>query len=74
MTKAQGRAKLTECIHPEVVALAGTFGHWAKGMPIAKGKGVHFNAFLNYSQECIDTVSSALDACVKVRVNGIRIP
>jgi molybdopterin-containing oxidoreductase family molybdopterin binding subunit len=73
-TKAKARAKLTECIHPEVVALAGTFGHWAKGMPLAKDKGVHFNAFVNYSQECIDTVSSALDACVKVRVNGIRIP
>ncbi|MDP2726337.1 MAG: molybdopterin dinucleotide binding domain-containing protein, partial [Dehalococcoidia bacterium] len=40
--RLEGRAKVTECIHPQVVGLAGTFGGWAEGRPIARGKGMHF--------------------------------
>ncbi|MEN8161200.1 MAG: molybdopterin-dependent oxidoreductase, partial [Myxococcota bacterium] len=35
--RVEGRARLTEGVHPEVVAIANNGGHWAKGMPFAKG-------------------------------------
>lgn len=66
--KVIGQVKVTECIHPEVVGIAGTFGHWAEGMPVAKGKGVHFNTLLPSTLDRVDMVSVVLDACVKVKV------
>ena len=67
--KVKGEAKLTECIHPEVVGIAGVFGSWAKGKPIAKGKGVHFNTLLPISLERIDPVSTGVDSCIRVKVS-----
>ena len=67
--KVKGEAKLTECIHPEVVGIAGVFGSWATGKPIAKGKGVHFNTLLPISLERIDPVSTGVDSCIRVKVS-----
>ena len=67
--RVKGEVELTEGLHPEVVAIAGTFGHWAAGMPVAKDKGVHFNKLLPCTLERIDKVSAALDACIRVRVS-----
>lgn len=67
--RVKGRAKPTEGIHPEVVGIAGVFGHWAKGMPVARGKGAHFNSLLSAVPENIDMVAGSLDACVKVKVS-----
>lgn len=67
--KVKGEAKLTECIHPEVVGIAGAFGSWAKGKPIAKGKGVHFNTLLPISLDRIDPVSTGVDSCIRVKVS-----
>jgi molybdopterin-containing oxidoreductase family molybdopterin binding subunit len=66
--RVKGQAKVTECIHPEVVGIAGTFGHWSSGMPVSKDKGLHFNSLLPSGIERIDMVSAALDACVAVKV------
>lgn len=66
--RVRGQLKVTEGIHPEVVAMASTFGHWAQGMPVARGKGVHFNSLLATKLERVDMVSGALDACVRVKV------
>lgn len=66
--KVKGQARLTECIHPEVIGMAGTFGHWAEGMPVAKDKGANFNTLIPNTLERLDTVSAALDACVRVKV------
>lgn len=66
--KVKGQARITQCVHPEVVAVAGTFGHWAEGMPVAKGKGVHFNSLVPNQLERIDPVSAALDCCIKVKI------
>lgn len=65
-------AKVSECVHPEVVAVAGTFGHWAKDMPVAFGRGTHFNSLVRWSMDRIDTVSAALDTCVKVKVYPVE--
>ncbi|MBI2953770.1 MAG: molybdopterin-dependent oxidoreductase [Chloroflexi bacterium] len=66
--KVKATAKLTQCVHPEVVGIAGHFGHWAKGMPISYGKGVAFNPLLPHDLDHIDKLSSALDDCVLVRI------
>lgn len=66
--KVRGRVKVTECVHPEVVAIAGVFGHWAMGQKVARGKGVNFNTLLPSTMERIDMVGAALDSCVRVRV------
>ena len=66
--KVRARAKLTQCIHPQVVGVGGHFGHWAPGMPIAQGKGVNFNSLLPTDLDHIDKISTALDHCVEVRL------
>ncbi len=67
--KVRGEAKLTECIHPEVVGIAGVFGSWAEGKPVAKGKGVHFNTLLPINMDRIDPVSTGVDSCIRVKVS-----
>ncbi|MBI2304100.1 MAG: molybdopterin-dependent oxidoreductase [Chloroflexi bacterium] len=66
--RVRGMAKATECIHPEVVGISGGFGAWAKGKPVARGKGAHFNTLLPLRPEQIDWISSAIDECVKVKI------
>lgn len=67
--KVKGTAKLTEGIHPEVVGIAGAFGHWSDGMPVAKGKGTHFNTLLPSTLDRIDMLAASLDSCVRVKVS-----
>jgi molybdopterin-containing oxidoreductase family molybdopterin binding subunit len=67
--KVKGVAKVTECVHPEVVGIAGMFGSWAEGKPVAKGKGVHFNTLLPLNMSRIDPISSGVDSCIRVKVS-----
>ncbi len=69
VTRARATAKLTQCVHPEVVGIAGHFGHWAKRMPISKGKGVAYNPLLPHNLENMDKISTAMDNCVPIRVS-----
>jgi len=70
--KASGRLRVTELIHPECVGIAGTFGHWAKKLPIARGKGAFYNDLLpSPSLERIDTISGQVDMCVRVKIYKI---
>lgn len=66
--RLQGRARLTEGIHPEVVAIANNGGHWARGMPIAKGKGVFFNQLIPFDLKHTDMVSLSIDCDARVKV------
>ncbi|MBI2848893.1 MAG: molybdopterin-dependent oxidoreductase [Chloroflexi bacterium] len=66
--KVKGKLKVTECIHPEVIAMAGTFGAWARGKPIAKGKGINFNTLLTHDVDYVDMTSTAIDSCIKVKI------
>jgi len=71
--KVSGRLKVTELIHPECVGIGGTFGHWAKNLPIARGKGVSYNELLpSPSLARIDTVSGQIDMCVRVKIYKIK--
>jgi len=67
--RAEGVARLTEGIHPECLSVPGVLGRWAVGNKVDRGMGVHFNSLLTYSRDRMDTVSAALDACIKVRVS-----
>jgi len=66
--KVKAKVKLTQCIHPEVVGVAGHFGHFSPGMPIARGKGINFNSLLPTDLDHIDMISTALDHCVEVKL------
>jgi anaerobic selenocysteine-containing dehydrogenase len=63
--RASGIAKVTECIHPEVVAIASHFGTISKLKPVGYGKGINFNRLLPGD---LDPVSTGIDACVAVKV------
>ena len=67
--RVKGIVKVTELVHPEVIGTLGQAGHWAKNMPVAKGKGVHTNTLIPYVFSRIDKMSANLDACVKVKVH-----
>jgi len=70
--KARGIARLSEGIHPECLAVAAILGRWVTSNDSARGKGVHFNSLLEYTVDRLDTLSAALDACVKVKVKKVR--
>ncbi|MBI4524035.1 MAG: molybdopterin-dependent oxidoreductase [Deltaproteobacteria bacterium] len=66
--KVRVKLKLTQCIHPEVLGIAGHFGHWSPGMPVARGKGISFNSLVPTGLDRIDKISTAMDHCVEVRL------
>ncbi|MFQ5851396.1 MAG: molybdopterin-dependent oxidoreductase [Candidatus Binatia bacterium] len=69
--KVTGRVKLTQGIHPEVVGVGACFGHWSRGLPTARGKGVHYNALLPHRMAWIDVLSGHIDACAPIRVRKV---
>ncbi|MBI4528911.1 MAG: hypothetical protein HY695_34370 [Deltaproteobacteria bacterium] len=64
--------RLTEGVHPECLAVPSILGRWVTSSDRARGKGVHFNSLLEYTVDRLDTLSAALDACVKVKVRRIE--
>ncbi len=66
--KVTGKLRLTQAIHPEGLGVAACAGHWAKGMPRAKGKGVLFNDLLEVDWEHSSPSNLNLDLCAKVKV------
>lgn len=66
--RVRGRLHLTEAVHPEAVGIGGCAGHWAKTLPVARGKGVFFNELLEVDWEHTSPVNLGLDTCVKLRV------
>ncbi|MBI2917766.1 MAG: molybdopterin-dependent oxidoreductase [Chloroflexi bacterium] len=66
--RVRGRAKLSNGVHPEVVAIANNGGHWSKHMPLARGKGVFFEALLPLDWENTDPVVTVLDCDAAVRI------
>jgi anaerobic selenocysteine-containing dehydrogenase len=69
--RAQGIAKVSQCIHPEAAGIASAFGHWAKARVTARGRGIHFNSLLPYDLSQIDPMAGLMDACVKVKVSKL---
>ncbi|MBI2360447.1 MAG: molybdopterin-dependent oxidoreductase [Deltaproteobacteria bacterium] len=66
---ASGIVKLSQCIHPEVVGLASSFGHWAQARKAGRHRGAHFNSLVPYRMSQIDPMAGLMDACVKVKIS-----
>jgi len=64
----RGPVKLVQGMHPEHLAVAGCHGHWARGTPIAKGKGQFFDDLIMVGLEYTDPLTQGTDACVKVKI------
>ena len=73
---AQGRrqtatARVTQLVHPEVLATQGCGGGWTSG---SDSDEVNFNALLNIDADHIDFVSGALDSCIAATVRKVPEP
>ncbi len=64
--KVTGNVKLTQLIHPQVVAAVG-LGSWARGRPISQGKGVNPTALLRQDQHRFCPISGAAEPTARVK-------
>ncbi|MCC6473396.1 MAG: molybdopterin-dependent oxidoreductase [Burkholderiales bacterium] len=64
----EARLCLSEAIHPEGLGIAACAGHWAEAMPVAKGKGVFFNDFIQTDWQHVSPINLSLDICARVKV------
>jgi anaerobic selenocysteine-containing dehydrogenase len=69
--KVEGRLKLLTGIHQKAVGIAACAGHWAKGMPIARGKGVNFDILLEIDMKHCDPVSFNMETAVRIKIRKI---
>ena len=69
--KLQGTVKLMEGQHPLTMGIAACSGHWTKGMPIARGKGAHFDALMACDLQHVDPVSLNIETAARVRVKKV---
>jgi anaerobic selenocysteine-containing dehydrogenase len=69
--KVRGRLKPIEGQHPQVLGIAACAGHWAKGQPIARGKGTNFDELLELDQEHLDPICTSIETAAKTRVRKI---
>lgn len=60
-----GTARVTHLVHPDVAAIQGGGGGWARG---SNRDELNFNALLNIDAEHIDFLTGALDSIIAVRV------
>jgi len=58
--------KLAEAIHPQVIGMVG-LGGWARGRPIARGKGVNYNQLLSIDAKHICPIVGAVEESVRVK-------
>jgi anaerobic selenocysteine-containing dehydrogenase len=65
---ALGVARVSECIHPEVAAIASCFGHWSGRRPDISGNGVHFNSFIPLNIRGMEMLSGDYDHCALVTI------
>jgi molybdopterin-containing oxidoreductase family molybdopterin binding subunit len=70
--KVSGRLKTRKGQHPQTLAIMGTAGHWAKGQPIARGKGTNFNFLMEARLEECDPVTLNLELCLRVKVTKLQ--
>ncbi len=68
VNRVKGRARVTECVHPQVVATFGIGGRWGREKNVSRGKGVHLNSLIRFGWDMVDTLSGQIDYCAKVKV------
>jgi len=70
--KTEGTIKLMQSIHPQVVAVNACAGHYSPTMPVARGKGTHFNDLLKMDKEHFDPVTFSVEAATRLRISKIE--
>lgn len=66
--KVTGRLKTMRGHHPETCSIAACSGHWADGLPIARGKGTNFDNLLELDLKHSDPISLNIETAARVRV------
>jgi molybdopterin-containing oxidoreductase family molybdopterin binding subunit len=69
--KIRGTLKLRKGQHPQTIALVSA-GHWAKGQPIAAGKGANFYDLLESKFENCDPLGFTIEMAVRVKVTKVK--
>lgn len=64
----EGYVQLRKGIHPDCLNMIAVAGHWAKGMPIARGKGTNFNSLITVFFKDCDPISMNTEPCLKVKI------
>jgi molybdopterin-containing oxidoreductase family molybdopterin binding subunit len=70
--KVTGKVKVMKGIQSQAIGIAACSGHWAKGMPVAKGKGTNFNTLLEIDLKHVDPVCLNMETAVRVKVRKIK--
>jgi molybdopterin-containing oxidoreductase family molybdopterin binding subunit len=70
--KARAPARVSECVHPEVVAIASCFGHWSHNQPPGATGGINFNAFIPLDVRGMEMLSGDFDQCALVRIRKVK--
>jgi len=68
--KIQGNARLTEGVHPQVIAISNVLNRWAQH-PIVKKNNTHFNKLLSTKLEHTCNQSGSLESAARVRISKV---
>ena len=66
--KEKGELKCMQGQHPRTLAIAGQAGLWAKGRPVAKGKGSNFCKLLPSFLRHYDPVTGTIETSVALKI------
>ena len=61
-------ARLTQGVHPECLVVPGVVGRELGTLARTRGQGIHYNSLVEYTLRQMDTVTGAVDSCVKVKL------
>ncbi len=67
----RGVARLSECVHPDVVAVASCFGHWSHHQPPGVKGGINFNSFVPLNIRGMEMLSGDYDSCALVTIRKL---
>ncbi len=67
----RGVARLSECVHPDVVGVASCFGHWSHHQPSSLAGGINFNAFVPLNIHGMEMLSGDYDSCALVTIRKL---
>ena len=68
---ARGVVRVSECVHPDVVAVASCFGHWSRGQTVTARQGLNFNSFIPLNIRGMEMLSGDYDHCALVTVRKL---
>lgn len=63
-----GRVRISECVHPDVIAIASCFGHWSRGQTPTGENGLNFNSFVPLNIRGMEMLSGDYDHCALVTI------